>query len=315
QSSTLTGTLAGQVIMEGYLNIRIQPWLRRFITRMIAIIPAFFTILILGDNSAGKLLVLSQVILSMQLVFAMVPLLYFVANTKLMGIYKAKPLLLAAAWVCVFLILGLNIQWLRGLFSDFFKENHNIMIDIAVVVALALMAILTVYVFLTPLFLRRVKVHKEMEVPHLSALAFKLEEDSTSYKKIAITVDFSPSDIIAISRAIAEGGKEAAYLLIHVVETAGARFMQEEIRDFETSSDKKNVDNYVDRFKSEGYKAIPVIGYGNPKISIAEIVNTSDADLLVMGVHGHKTLKDLIFGTTIDKLRHKIKIPLLIVRQ
>jgi manganese transport protein len=189
------------------------------------------------------------------------------------------------------------------------------MVNIGVLSALTLMAVLTVYVFLTPLFLRRVKAYKEIKVPHLPALSFKLEEDSSAYKKIAITVDFSPSDIIAISKAIAEGGREAEYVLIHIVETAGARFMQEEIRDYETSSDKKNVDNYVERFKDEGYKARPMIGYGNPKISIAQIVNDSDADLLVMGVHGHKTLKDLIFGTTIDKLRHRVKIPLLIVRQ
>jgi manganese transport protein len=315
QSSTLTGTLAGQVVMEGYLNIRIQPWLRRFITRAIAIIPAFFTVLILGDSATGKLLVLSQVVLSMQLVFAMVPLAYFVSDKRLMGNFKAKTSIMIAAWVCIFLILALNTQWLIGLFNDFYSKQRNGFAVIGVTIGLVIFVGLIVYVLLTPLISRRKRYRKNIHVPHLSAQAFKLEEKPAVYRKIAITVDFSPSDVMAISRAITEGGKDARYLLIHIVETAGARFMQEEIRDFETSSDNKNLDEYVERFRSEGYSAEPAIGYGNPKDSIAKVVNASDADLLVMGMHGHKTLKDIIFGTTIDKLRHKVNIPILIVNK
>jgi manganese transport protein len=315
QSSTLTGTLAGQVVMEGYLNIRIQPWLRRFITRLIAIIPAFFTVLIMGDAATGKLLVLSQVILSMQLVFAMVPLTYFVADRRLMGHFRAKVILLVAAWICVLLILSLNVKWLFEMFNDFYSQPHNVFAVIGVSFGIVLVAGLTIYVFLTPLISRSKRYRKYITVPHLPALSFKLEEKPNVFRKIAVTVDFSPSDVNAISKAIAEGGKNAEYMLIHIVETAGARFMNEEIRDFETSSDKRNLDHYVERFVNEGYKATPLIGYGSPKISIAEIVNTSGADLLVMGVHGHKTVKDIIFGTTIDKLRHRVNIPMLIVRK
>ena len=76
QSSTLTGTLSGQIVMEGYLNLRIQPWLRRLITRLIAIIPAFLVIYFLGEGATGELLILSQVILSLQLGFAVIPLIH-----------------------------------------------------------------------------------------------------------------------------------------------------------------------------------------------------------------------------------------------
>src|ERR1019366_171672 len=76
QSSTLTGTLSGQIVMEGYLNLRIQPWLRRLITRLLAIIPAFITIVIFGEEATGQLLILSQVILSLQLGFAVIPLIH-----------------------------------------------------------------------------------------------------------------------------------------------------------------------------------------------------------------------------------------------
>ncbi|MCC6181153.1 MAG: Nramp family divalent metal transporter, partial [Bacteroidia bacterium] len=85
QSSTITGTLAGQIIMEGYLNLRLQPWIRRLLTRLIAIVPAFLVIYFFGEEKTGDLLVLSQVILSLQLGFAVIPLIHFVSNKYLMG--------------------------------------------------------------------------------------------------------------------------------------------------------------------------------------------------------------------------------------
>ena len=84
QSSTLTGTLAGQIVMEGHLNLRIQPWVRRMITRLLAIIPALFTVIYFGESGTGRLLVLSQVVLSLQLGFAIIPLIHFVSHKKLM---------------------------------------------------------------------------------------------------------------------------------------------------------------------------------------------------------------------------------------
>lgn len=80
QSSTLTGTLAGQIVMEGYLRLRIAPWMRRLLTRLIAIIPALITIVYFGEQATGKLLILSQVILSLQLGFAVIPLIHFVSE-------------------------------------------------------------------------------------------------------------------------------------------------------------------------------------------------------------------------------------------
>src|SRR4029077_18055729 len=94
---------------------------RRLITRMIAIVPAFFVIWFYGESATGKLLVLSQVVLSLQLAFAMVPLVYFVGERRLMGQFKVKPLVLVIAWVCVALILGLNIQSLWGTVGDFMR--------------------------------------------------------------------------------------------------------------------------------------------------------------------------------------------------
>ena len=112
QSSTITGTLAGQVVMEGFMNWRMRPWLRRLITRMLAILPAVFIIGLRGDSSVNDLLTLSQVVLALQLPFAMFPLLWFTSSRKRMGQWRNGPLLLAAGWGSALLITALDLYGL-----------------------------------------------------------------------------------------------------------------------------------------------------------------------------------------------------------
>jgi manganese transport protein len=112
QNATLTGTLAGQIVMEGFLDLRIAPWLRRLITRLIAIIPAFFITWIYGESKIGELLVFSQVILSMQLSFAVIPLVMFTGDKQKMGKFANSPLLQGIVWVITAIILGLNMYLL-----------------------------------------------------------------------------------------------------------------------------------------------------------------------------------------------------------
>ncbi len=117
QNSTLTGTLAGQIVMEGFLHIRLKPWLRRLITRLIAIIPAFIVTLLFGESGTSSLLVLSQVILSMQLSFAVVPLVLFTNSKAKMGQFANKPILKFLVWIVMVIILVLNLYLL---FDTFF---------------------------------------------------------------------------------------------------------------------------------------------------------------------------------------------------
>ncbi len=117
QNATLTGTLAGQIVMEGFLNIRLRPWLRRLITRLIAIIPALLTVHFYGARGTGALLVLSQVVLSMQLPFAVFPLVLFTGDRRKMGELVAPRWMIALAWPVAVLIAGLNV-WL--LWQTFF---------------------------------------------------------------------------------------------------------------------------------------------------------------------------------------------------
>jgi len=109
QSSTITGTLAGQVVMEGFMHWRMAPWLRRVITRTLAIIPAIVIIGIRGNSSVNDLLTLSQVVLALQLPFAMFPLLHFTSSRKRMGAWKNGWLLLAAGWGSALLIAAMDI--------------------------------------------------------------------------------------------------------------------------------------------------------------------------------------------------------------
>lgn len=116
QSSTLTGTLAGQIVMEGFLDIRLPAWLRRLITRLIAIVPAVIVIAIYGERGAGGLLILSQVILSLQLSFAVVPLVYFTGQRPKMGQFVNSRRLSSVAWAVAVAIVGLNAWLLVGTF-------------------------------------------------------------------------------------------------------------------------------------------------------------------------------------------------------
>jgi manganese transport protein len=111
QSSTLTATMAGQIVMEGFLNLRLPPWLRRLLTRLIAVVPALIAIVFFGEQSTGQLLLFSQVILSLQLSFAVIPLIMFTSNRRLMGEFVNPRWLKIVAWAVAVIIVSLNI-WL-----------------------------------------------------------------------------------------------------------------------------------------------------------------------------------------------------------
>jgi manganese transport protein len=312
QSSTVTGTLAGQIIMEGHINLRIQPWLRRMITRLLAIIPAFFTILHYGEDALGGLLVLSQVVLSLQLGFAIIPLIHFTSDKKLMKDFAIKPWVKVLAWASAVAIIALNVKLVIEEISGWAKEANNWWIYVIVVPALILIVLLLLYVFFHPLLEKKRNEARQM-VPHGNALDIG-KIDKINYKRIGIAVDFSKNDRNTIRHALIQGGKDAHYYLIHVVETAAARYHGNEVMDHETQSDAANLEKYKINLEDLGYDSTPFIGFGSTGKAIADISNKNELELLVMGAHGHKGLKDLIFGTTVDSVRHKVKIPVLIIR-
>jgi manganese transport protein len=118
QNSTITGTLAGQIVMEGFLDIRLPAWLRRLITRLIAIVPAVIVTALYGEKGTGALLILSQVILSLQLSFAVVPLVQFTSDREKMGEFANGPWLRLGAWTVAVAIIVLNLWLLVGTARD-----------------------------------------------------------------------------------------------------------------------------------------------------------------------------------------------------
>jgi manganese transport protein len=121
QNATLTGTMAGQIVMEGFLNIRLRPWVRRLLTRLVAIIPAVIVASLYGERGIGSLLILSQVILSLQLSFAVVPLIMFTSDKSKMGQYVNSFWLKITSWAVAIIIIALNAFLLFQIIIEFFS--------------------------------------------------------------------------------------------------------------------------------------------------------------------------------------------------
>ena len=312
QSSTITGTLAGQVVMEGYLHLRLALWVRRLMTRLLAVVPAFFVIYFMGENESGNLLVLSQVILSLQLGFAIIPLIHFVSSKTRMGNYAIKLPLKLLSWLVAGAIIAFNVKLTLDSLVDWFSSPGAPPYVIKVIVILITLGLgfFLLWIIIRPLVAKGLRRSRESH----KGLRGLNKIEPLDYKRIAITVDFSDLDNKAIGQALAAGGKNTEYLLIHVVESPGAIVMGQEIADHEAETDSKALEDYGKTLKEKGYKVSCRLVYGSRVEAIAETVNKFDSDLLVMGSHGHRAIKDMIFGETINSVRHKINIPLLAVK-
>lgn len=313
QSSTVTGTLAGQIVMEGYLHLRIAPWLRRIITRLLAVIPAIIAIIIYGEHATGDLLVLSQVILSMQLGFAIIPLLHYVSDRKRMGKFAIGIWAKTAGWLSAAVIVTLNVNLVIqqvGSWSESAGEQAWA-IRFIVLPLLLFSGGMLLYIVFKPLL--KPAPQRTTRLPH-GVFTGITESLAPQYREIAVALDFSEADPKALQHAMHLGGKTAHYVLFHAVESAGAWVMGAEIQDQETGIDQQNMEQYAEHLRGLGYACEVVIGYGPAHKAIPLFVAGRQVDILVMGAHGHRTIKDLIFGATVDAVRHAVKIPVLIVR-
>ena len=309
QSSTITGTLAGQIVMEGYLSLRINPMLRRVITRLVAIFPALLVIVIYGEDNVDALLILSQVILSLQLGFAIIPLIHFVSDKKTMGKFVINLPQKMAAWIIATVLVILNIKMLVNEMRIFFTQGawwQQLLLSAAALTCLCLL----VYIIISPIILKSrqfksSKIHADI-VP-LSNL------DIPVFSKIAIALEFTDSDEKLLSYAIGQGKGKTAFVLIHVIESVSAKIFGHDSDDYESRKDKERMDSYVMQLKKMGLTAEGFLGYKNRASEIVRLVKTADADMLVMGAHGHTGLQDFIYGQTVNTVRHELKIPVLIV--
>jgi manganese transport protein len=313
QSSTLTGTITGQIIMEGYLNLRISPVIRRLITRLLAVVPAFLVIWLAGESKAGSLLILSQVILSFQLGFALIPLIHWVSSARVMGNFKIRAFTQLVSWIAVAIIIALNTKLLYDVVSDFVSSGSHPFIAYGIILPLLFAGILLlIYVLVEPFISH--ELQRRFKPTH-AAFGFEIQiERPKPFRKIAVPVDFSPTDQQALNYAISQGGKEAEYILIHVVESAGARMLRSDITDLESSDDQGFIARYAEVLQSKGYKSNTIIGYGMAGTVIPEVIEQVSADLLVMSSHKKGTAHRIFKGTTIANVQKRIAIPMIILK-
>jgi len=310
QSSTITGTLAGQIVMEGYLKLRINPLLRRLITRLIAITPAVLTILIYGNDKIDALLVLSQVILSVQLGFAVIPLIHFVSDKHTMGEFAIKTPTKIAAWLVASILVFLNVKMVVEQVLPLFSESGNWIWKVLIILG----ALVFIWLFLMMTFLPLVRDRKLRDIAKMhndTPILENLDVKKTSC--IAVSLDFTDGDKKLIAYAIAQGKQQVQYILLHIVESASARYFGDSSDDYETRKDQERLDDFALQLTNAGYQVRVVLGYKNRVTEIVRIVKEGGADMLVMGAHRHRGLKDYIFGETIESVRHELDIPVLIV--
>ena len=309
QSSTITGTLAGQIIMEGYLQLRINPWARRLLTRLLAIVPALIVILIYGEEEIDALLILSQVILSLQLGFAIIPLIHFVSDKKKMGNFAINNITKITAWVIAAVLIVLNLKMLLNEAVGIFNQPALIPKILVIGFGIGFIALL-VYVIIHPIITKNkeavsIKIHPDITtMKELTAPAFN---------KIAIALDFSENDEKLIAYAIGQGNKNSRYYLIHVVESASAIILGKYSNDYETQKDSEQLSSYVKQLEQRALTAEGYLGFKNRAGEIVRLVKQVEADMLIVGAHRHTGLKDILYGETVNTVRHELQIPILIV--
>ena len=314
QSSTITGTLAGQIVMEGYVNIRLRPWLRRIVTRAVAIVPAVLTIVLFGDRATGELLVLSQVVLSLQLSFAVIPLIHMVSDRKLMGAFAIRPWVQLLAWTTAGIIVVLNAKLVIdevGVWMG--KEGTSGMLARYLAIpVIAAVGFLLLFVLLDPFFLGRRKRRDPADVhkgPELEGV-----EPARPFGKVAAALDFGDTDAEVLSRAAAlAASSKCPLLLIHVVESAGALALGRDIGDAESRADLERLKRYAIDLGKYDVNVEVELGFGSPVRVLPEMVERHRVELLVVGAHGHRGVTDWLYGSTIDELRHRLNISVLVV--
>jgi manganese transport protein len=319
QSSTLTGTLAGQIIMEGFLHFKIRPFVRRLITRMVAIVPAVWVLLTAGESGTYGLLILSQVVLSLQLPFAILPLIHFTSDGRIMGEFANKRWVQALAWISAIIIIALNAKLVFDNASEFAQTTPHLWAKILVVLTAVLWGALLLFVIAKPFVdKRRNTVARERKRDAVFTIlpeggAISLAEPR--FTKIGVTIAFSDSDREVLSHATHLARRHGAELcLFHVVEGVSGIVYGNEAFDSEAREDALYLERVAAALREQGLNTAPYLGFGDVPKAIIRLAQDTGIDLLVMGGHGHRGFADFLFGATISPVRHELSIPMVIVR-
>lgn len=315
QSSTLTGTLAGQVVMEGFLHFKIRPFVRRLITRMVALVPAMYVLLTVGDSGTYQLLIASQVVLSLQLAFAIIPLIHFTSDRRQMGELTSKPWAQVLAWCIAGTIVALNMKLVIDKAVTYMDESTPLPLRILMVGGLALVGLLLAYVTIAPFADRRARGSARRKAVSTLDVGEAFAVNEPKFQRIGVTVAFSNSDAKVLGHACQLARQHSAMLcLFHVVEGAGGVVYGKQAYDAEAREDEVFLRRLADSIAENGVRTEAHLGFGNVPQAVVRFAREQHVDMLVMGGHGHRGLSDILFGATISPVRHELTIPMVIVR-
>ena len=312
QSSTLTGTLAAQVVMEGFIRIRLRPYLRRLLTRAVALLPAVVVISISGAEGTYKLLILSQVILSLQLPFAVVPLVHFTGDKLKMGAFVSKWWVKVLAWITSAIITALNGKLVYDMIVEWLTFGAPVIVTVVTACIALAISLFLLYIFILPL-LRGDRNWTGEKPAGASAV---IEGIATHrVKHIAAALGRDEGDATIVSQALSLAKGEGALLtLIHVVDSASAHVYSGDVYDEHTRDDEQYLLEIAEELRSSGVAVEVALAYGEPSRELTAFVTSHKVDMLVMGSHGHRLVGDILWGETVDPVRHQVAIPVLVVR-
>lgn len=265
QSSTITGTYAGQIVMEGFVGMRIRPWLRRLITRIIAIIPAVITIYYTGENGVDTLLILSQVILSLQLPFALVPLLHITSDKKKMKRFASSMKIKVMAWISAGIIILLNLKLVYGVVIEGLVKGGvaGYFVKTMLIPGTVVLIPMLIWMICEP-FLRdrQIEMIKELLLPKMRLPEYK------EYQPLRnIGVALEAHDIVRDEQILAGvipliHSLHAKIVLMHVVESAAGRLIGASANDSEMIEDTMYLEKIADKLKNVGIHSKIRIGAG-----------------------------------------------------
>ncbi len=311
QSSTITGTLSGQIVMEGFLNMRMRPWLRRLLTRGIALVPAVIVIAFAGDTGLYRLLILSQVVLSLQLPFATIPLIHFTSDRGKMGAFANRMWVKIIAWIIAAIIVALNLKLVFDELSGWLGSSPAwiwVMVMLPLTLVLGALAYITFGPFFRPGRSWQTAITTDSQAVAASIAPLQI-------KHIGVALQHAAGDTVILSAAVAEAKVHHARLtLLHVVDTPGTMILGEESRSLHGAEDKTYLESMAREIEERDLPVEFLLLHGRPSEEIVKAANEAAFDMMIMGSHGHRGLNDLVFGQTVSAVRHALNIPVLVVR-
>jgi manganese transport protein len=315
QSSTITGTFAGQIVMEGFVGLKMRPWLRRLTTRLIAIIPTVIVIKVSGDNAINSLLILSQVILSLQLPFAIIPLLHFTSNRKRMGEFASKIWVMILAWTAASLITLLNLKYIYDLIIESIplSNTQGMLVKYLLIPVTAFLLPLLLWMLVEPIFSKaRISTIVQKAT---AGFAHGTIKHTTGYKKVGLALEGKRDKDEQIYNGSIDliRSMNAEVYLINIVQSVTGRFMGELVADKDAFEMNEYLNTFAEKYKAEGIPSQIIIGGGEPKEEIIRIAKKENLELLIAGSHGHKFISDIIYGSTIEGVRHGVQLPVLAI--